>query len=176
MHISTPSCILRPWSVSDAPSLTIHANNPDIARNMRDGFPSPYTRDDADRFIAMAQNQQTAIMLAIEVEGEAVGGIGIHPFSDVYCRTAEIGYWLSQPYHGRGIVTDAVRGFIPAIFEHTDIIRIFAEPFAFNAASCRILEKAGFICEGTLRNNAVKNGQVIDMKMYSNIKDPADAK
>lgn len=176
MHISTPSCILRPWSVSDAPSLTIHANNPDIARNMRDGFPSPYTRDDADRFIAMAQNQQTAIMLTIEVEGEAVGGIGIHPFSDVYCRTAEIGYWLSPVFQGRGIVTDAVRGFIPAVFEHTDMVRIQAGVFHLNLASMRVLEKCGFEREAVHKKAIWKNGKFLDEHLYVLFRDEYESR
>ncbi len=171
MHISTPSCILRTWSVSDAPSLSIHADNPDIARNMRDGFPSPYTRDDADRFIAMAQEEKTAILLAIEVEGEAVGGIGIHPFSDVYCRTAEIGYWLSQTYHGRGIVTDAVRAIVPVVFATTEIIRIQAGVFHTNLASMRVLEKCGFEREAVHTQAIWKHGQFLDEHLYVLFKD-----
>lgn len=166
MHISTPSCILRTWSVSDAPSLSIHANNPDIARWMRDGFPSPYSRDDADRFIAMAQNEQIAILLAIEVEGEAVGGIGIHPLSDVYRRTAEIGYWLSQKYQGRGIVTDAVRACVPVVFATTDIIRIQAGVFHTNLSSMRVLEKCGFEHEAVHTKAIWKHGQFLNEHLY----------
>ncbi|MCA1915207.1 GNAT family protein, partial [Methanospirillum hungatei] len=166
MHISTRAGVLRPWKVSDARSLTIHANSPGIARYMRDGFPSPYTKDDADRFIAMAQDDHTAIMLAIEVEGEAVGGIGIHPLSDVYRRTAEIGYWLSPKYQGRGIVTDAVRAFVPAVFATLEIVRIQAGVFHTNRASMRVLEKCGFEREAVHQKAIWKNGEFLDEHLY----------
>lgn len=83
-----------------------------------------------------------------------------------------MGYYIAEPFWGKGLGTSAVKQTCEYIFGHTDIIRIFAEPFAYNTASCRILEKSGFTCEGILRNNAVKNGQVIDMKMYSKIQEP----
>lgn len=84
---------------------------------------------------------------------------------------AEMGYYIGEPYWGRGLGTSAVRQVCKYIFENTDIIRIFAEPFSYNIASCRVLEKAGFRFEGILRSNAMKNGKVVDMRMYSLIKE-----
>src|SRR5512143_3338491 len=118
MEIVTPHAVLRDWRAEDAPSLARHANSPGIAAMMRDAFPSPYTLEDAYRFIAAAICTDTALMLAIEVDGEAIGGIGIHPLGDVYRRTAEIGYWLAVPNQGRGIATDAVRTLVPVAFRH----------------------------------------------------------
>lgn len=67
-------------------------------------------------------------------------------------------------------MTEAVKRTCEYVFKNSDIIRIYAEPFAHNTASCHVLEKAGFQYEGTLRSNAVKNGEIIDMKMYSLLK------
>jgi [ribosomal protein S5]-alanine N-acetyltransferase len=108
MEIVTPGAVLRTWTARDAPSLARYADNPRIAAMMRDAFPSPYTLGDAHRFIALATSPGNNRFLAIVVDGAACGGIGIHPLDDVHRRTAEIGYWLAEPYWGRGIVTDAV--------------------------------------------------------------------
>ncbi|MFA5221277.1 MAG: GNAT family N-acetyltransferase [Methanoregula sp.] len=144
MRLATPSATLRNWTQDDAISLAYHANNPSIASNMRDMFPHPYTINDAESFIAMATHIRSALMLAIDVDGEAVGGIGIHPLNDVYRGTAEIGYWLSQEFWGRGIVTDAVRSIIPVAFDRFPVIRLQAGVFESNPASMRVLEKCGF--------------------------------
>ncbi len=140
--------------------------------NLRDGLPYPYTVRDAQAYIAsmLAADENTTYAFAIAAGDKAVGSIGAFRKDNVHARTAEMGYYVARPYWDRGIATDAVRRLSAYIFENTDILRLFAEPFAFNAASCRVLEKAGFTCEGTLRGNAVKNGIVIDMKMYARLK------
>lgn len=166
MHIITPSCILRDWSPRDAPSLACHANHPEIARCMRDGFPYPYSREDADRFISMATGEFSGIILAIEVKGMAVGGIGIHPLADVYRKTAEIGYWLSPAFHGRGIVTDAVRAIVPLGFQILDINRIQAGIFHTNLPSMRVLEKNGFVLEAVHKQAIIKNGELLNECLY----------
>ena len=117
------------------PRLRQHADNPRIARGMRDLFPTPYTLDDANRFITMATGTTSGLMLAIEVDGDAAGGIGINPLDDVYRGTAEIGYWLAEPFWGKGIVTDAVRSLVPAAFELPGIVRLQAGIFSDNPAS-----------------------------------------
>jgi RimJ/RimL family protein N-acetyltransferase len=138
---------------------------------MRDAFPSPYTIDDARRFIAMATGPGSPLLLAIEVQGEAAGGIGIHPLSDVYRRTAEIGYWLAEPFWGRGIVTGAVRALVPVVFRETDLVRIQAGIFSDNRASMRVLEKAGFTREAVHRHAVTKRGVVMDEAMYVRFRD-----
>lgn len=117
-----------------------------------------------------SQKDQT-YAFAITVDNKAIGSIGVFRKENIHIKTAEMGYYVAQPYWGRGIGTSAVKQTCKFIFHNTDILRIFAEPFAYNAASCRILEKAGFTFEGTMRHNAVKNGEIIDMKMYALIKD-----
>jgi len=166
MRIITPSSTLRDWNLHDAGSLTKHANNPRIAASMRDAFPFPYTLADAKRFIRLATGSNTNLFLAIEVDGEAVGGIGIHPLDDVKHRSAEIGYWLSESCWGHGIVTDAVRSVVPVAFERYDIVRLQAGIFSNNPSSMRVLEKCGFIKEAIHKNAITKNGVLLDEVMY----------
>ncbi len=161
-----PGALLRPWQEEDAPALARYADNPRIAAAMRDRFPSPYTIDDARRFIAMATGPSGNLFLAIEVRGEAAGGIGIHPLDDVYRGTAEIGYWLAEPFWGNGIVTASVRAIVPAAFERTGAGRIQAGIFSGNPASMRVLEKCGFVREAVHKNAITKNGVVMDEMMY----------
>ena len=99
--------------------------------------------------------------------GKAIGSISVIRMGNVHRLTGELGYFIAEPYWGKGAMTEAVRQMRDYIFDNTDIVRIFAAPYAHNAASCHVLEKAGFQFEGTLRHNAVKNGQLVDMKMYS---------
>lgn len=171
LTIRTPGALLRPWREEDAQSLARYADNPRVSACMRDGFPSPYTRDDARRFIAMATAPGHPLLLAIEVEGESAGGIGIHPLGDVYRRTAEIGYWLAEPFWRKGIVTGAVRALVPVVFQHMDLIRIQAGIFSNNPASMRVLEKSGFVREAVHRNAVMKSGIVMDEILYVRFRD-----
>jgi len=164
--IRIPGALLRPWKVEDAPALVSCANNPRIAAMMRDGFPSPYTVEDADRFIRMACEPSGNLLLAIEADGAASGGIGIHPLGDVYRKTAEIGYWLAEPYWGRGIITGAVRALVPVAFDRFDIIRLQAGIFSENAASMRVLEKCGFVREAVHHKAIIRNGTVMDEVLW----------
>jgi [ribosomal protein S5]-alanine N-acetyltransferase len=166
LKIRIPGALLRPWREEDASSVARYADNPRVAGCMRDAFPSPYTIEDARRFIAMATGPAPGIFLAIEVEGEAAGGIGIHPLEDVRRGTAEIGYWLGEPFWGKGIVTEAVRALVPAAFAKTGLVRIQAGIFSGNPASMRVLEKSGFVREAVHRNAVTKNGVVMDEVMY----------
>ena len=167
MQIITPDAILRDWNERDIPSLVKYADNPRIAATMRDGFPSPYTEDSARRFVAMATEGSQNLILAIEVDGEAAGGIGIHPLTDVYRCTAEIGYWLAEPFWGRGIVTGAVRALVPVAFDRYDIARLEAGIFSDNPASMRVLEKNGFIREAVHHNAITKNGVLMDEVVFA---------
>jgi ribosomal-protein-alanine N-acetyltransferase len=164
--IRTPGAILRPWQKDDAPPLARYADNPRVTACMRDAFPSPYTIEDAHRFIAIATSPSPNLFLAIEVGGEAVGGIGIHPLEDVYRGTAEIGYWLAEPFWGKGIATDAVHALVPIAFERTRVGRIQAGIFSGNPASMRVLEKCGFTREAVHRNAITKNGVLMDEVMF----------
>jgi len=165
-------CQLRKWKMTDAADLAAALNNPNIQNNLRDGLPLPYTESDAEQFIqGMLRADPNAVFaFAITVDDRVVGSIGVFRKENIHARTAEMGYYVAEPFWGKGLGTCAVRQVSRFIFDRTDILRIFAEPFAYNAASCRILEKAGFELEGTLRSNAVKNGQIFDMKLYSLVK------
>lgn len=217
-RIRTPTCLLRPWRPEDAPSLAKYADNPRIAASLRDSFPSPYTLEDANRFIAYATwiatgsgfgplpgfpffpspgassgpsgstssessapplpstspgspagsscRTPTDLLLAIEVDGQAVGGIAVTLLDDVYHRTAEVGYWLGESFWGRGIMTDAVATIVPVAFERFPIVRLQAGVFANNPASMRVLEKCGFVREAVLHNAITKNGVLLDEVMH----------
>lgn len=165
--------LIRHWKIEDAESLAEALNNKKILDNLRDGIPFPYTTQDAKEYITAALNADKEIVyaFAIVIDDKAIGSVGVFRQANIHSRTAEIGYYIAEPYWGKGIGTGAIKQACDYIFQNTDIIRIFAEPFAHNTASCRILEKCGFEYEGTLRKNAIKNGVAIDMKMYSIIKD-----
>lgn len=162
-------CTIRKWKLSDAADLAAALSNKKIQDNLRDGLPYPYTKQDGEDFISamLAADENDTFAFAITVEDKAVGSIGVFRQENIHRQTAEMGYYIAEAYWGRGIMTEAVRQTCEYVFAKSDIMRLYAEPFAYNAASCRVLEKAGFQYEGTLRNNAVKNGRVLDMKMYA---------
>lgn len=166
-------CGIREWRMEDRDALAALLNNKNILNNLRDGPPYPYTADDAGEYIAAMRSadQAKTFAFAITADDTLAGSIGVFRGGNIHFRTAEMGYYIGEPYWGRGLGTSAVRQTCEYIFAHTDIIRIFAEPFAHNAASCRVLEKAGFQLEGILRANAVKNGKVLDMKLYALVKE-----
>ncbi len=143
-----------------------------VQDTLRDGIPYPYTTADAEAFIGQmrASDANRLIAFAIVCDGTLCGSISVTRQSNVHFRTGELGYYVARTHWGRGIASEAVRQICAYVFAHTDIIRIFAEPFAGNAASCRVLEKNGFVREGTLRQNAVKNGRVLDMYMYARLR------
>jgi [ribosomal protein S5]-alanine N-acetyltransferase len=162
------SCVVRPWRVSDAEALVRHANNLNVAKQLRDRFPHPYTRKHAAAFLkAATRGGGEPSNFAIQVGAEAVGGIGFVPGSDVERYSCEIGYWLSEEYWGRGIVAEALSVMTTHLFERLNMLRIYALPFAENAGSIRVLEKAGYVREGTLRCSSVKFGQPKDQALFA---------
>lgn len=162
-------CVVRPWRASDIDSLVRHANNINIARQLRDRFPNPYTRASAIAFIQNVAGEREPANLAVDVGGEAVGGIGFVAGTDVERFSAEIGYWLGEPYWGRGIVSEALALVTAFVFERRNMLRLFALPFADNAASRRVLEKAGYVCEAIMRSSSVKYGRPRDQALYAKI-------
>jgi ribosomal-protein-alanine N-acetyltransferase len=168
MRLEGTRCVVRPWAMDDAAALVRHANNLNVAKQLRDRFPHPYTRSDAREFLKYATASSDPSNLAIEVDGEAAGAIGYVPGADVERFSAEIGYWLGEAHWGRGIVTEALRLVTEAIFER-NMLRLFALPFADNAASVRVLEKAGYTREGLLRSSSVKFGSPRDQFIYARV-------
>ena len=164
---------IRSWKIEDAQDLAKALSNKKIQDNLRDGLPFPYTVSDAQSFISamLSADPDKTYAWAITVDDIAVGSIGVFRNSNVHRLTAEIGYYVAEEWWGKGVMTEAVTQACRYIFENTDIVRIHAEPYSFNTASCRVLEKAGFVYEGTLRKNAIKNGQLTDMKMYAMVKE-----
>ena len=166
-------CRIRKWELSDAKDLAAALSNRKVQDNLRDGLPYPYTEQDGKEFISamLSADENETFAFAITVNNMVIGSIGIFRQGNIHRQTAELGYYIAEEYWGKGIMTEAVKQICEYVFDNSDIIRIYAEPFAYNIASCRALEKAGFQYEGTLRSNAVKNGKVIDMKMYSLLKE-----
>ena len=165
-------CRIRKWELSDAKDLAVALSNKKVQDNLRDGLPYPYTEQDGKEFISamLSADENETFAFAITVDNMVIGSIGIFRQGNIHRQTAELGYYIAEEYWGKGIMTEAVKQICEYVFANSDIIRIYAEPFAYNIASCRVLEKVGFQYEGTLRSNAVKNGRVIDMEMYSLLK------
>lgn len=161
---------VRPWRRDDLDALLRHANNPKIAANLRDQFPHPYTRRDGIDYLNYVRAMDIPMSLAVEYEGEAIGGIGFKLGVDIARLSAEMGYWLAEPYWGRGLTTRAVIAASDWAFDNYKVVRIFATTFSHNVASMRVLEKAGFEREGILRRSAIKNGVVLDQVMYAKVR------
>jgi RimJ/RimL family protein N-acetyltransferase len=161
------SCVIRPWILDDAAAIQRYANSRKIWSNLRDLFPHPYSLEDARRFLGFVAKEEPRTTFAIANETEAIGCMGLRLGSDVHRKTAELGYWLGEPFWGRGIMTEAVAEFTRWALKHFDLQRIFAQPFADNTASARVLEKAGFVCEGRMRANVFKDGKVLDSLLYA---------
>ncbi len=160
-------CELRSSCAEDIDAIVKHANNPKVARHLRERFPQPYTRPDAVDWIRHTKEYEPGTILAIATPKEAIGGVSLNRQDDVYRHSAELGYWLAEPYWGRGIATRAVRAMCDVGFQDKDLARIFACIFAENIGSCRVLEKTGFTLEGIHRKAVFKNGHYVDEKMYA---------
>lgn len=158
---------LRAWTPADLDSLVAYANNFNIAKNLTNQFPHPYTPENGRAFIEMARNSTPTRIFAIEIGGQASGGIGLHPQSDIQCRNAELGYWLAEPFWGNGVITRAIGQVVAYGFQHFDIDRIFARPFGPNLASQRVLEKAGFVLEARFEQTLFKNGEYLDELVFA---------
>lgn len=167
MKLVLTNCSVRSWEASDAESLVKYANNRNVWRALRDRFPHPYTRSNAREFIRYARDLRPQTAFAIVVAGEAAGGIGFMLNADVERVSAEIGYWLGEPFWGKGIATEALVAVTSYAIATHGLTRLFAVPFAWNVASCRVLEKAGYVLEGRLRRSAVKNGEIVDQLQYA---------
>ena len=167
MQLTLERCTIRPWRLDDAQSLARHANNRKVWIALRDIFPHPYTIEDANTFLKSVINSEPVTLFCVEANGAAVGGIGIRIGTDVHRRTAELGYWLGEEFWGGGIMTEAVGAFTDFCFQNFSLRRIYAEPFANNPASARVLEKAGFTFEGRLKNNVLKGGKLLDSLLYA---------
>jgi ribosomal-protein-alanine N-acetyltransferase len=159
--------LVRDARPEDASSIAYYADNPRVVANLRDIFPHPYRLKDAQRFMKSVTEQEPRTVFAIATQSEAIGIVGLTIGQDVHRFTAELGYWLGEPFWGRGIMTDAIRAVVEHGFSELGLARIYAEPYAGNLGSARVLEKAGFTLEGRLRANVFKNGRVRDQFVYA---------
>lgn len=162
--------ILRAWQRGDENALAKYANNYNVWRNLRDTFPYPYSLQDAEQWINLASEENPAQNLAIVVNGEAVGGIGIVINNGNYRHNAEIGYWLGEPFWGKGIATEVVRQMTEYTFHHFDVLRLEAHVYSYNPASAKVLEKNGYEYEGTMRKSIIKEGVLYDAYFYAKLK------
>jgi len=165
-----PGCCLRPWTTDDKPALVHNANNRKVWRNLTDTFPHPYTEADADFWIGFANQAAPIIHLAIEVDGKAVGGIGIIAGQGIARHTGLFGYWLGEAHWGKGIATAAAHAMCTRAFSGSQFERLEAQVFAWNPASMHVLEKVGFVREGVHRRSVFKDGQFTDGVMYARIR------
>ncbi len=167
MRLECPACVVRDWTPSDKDALVRFADNCSIWRNLTHMFPNPYTDADADAWFACLADMREPTYWAIEVEGHAAGGIGVIVDEGVFSRSADFGYWLGEPYWGRGIMTQAARAVIPYAMSHFDLCRLEAAVFAWNPASMRVLEHCGFVREGVSQASVLKDGELIDRFVYA---------
>lgn len=158
---------LRPLRLSDAKSIAKYANNRNVWLTLRDIFPHPYTEADAVSFIGLISKTEPLTTFAIELNGEAVGIAGIHKRDDVFAHTAEIGYWIGEPFWHRGIATRTVAALKELAFKRHNLYKLYAEVFESNPASTKVLVKNGFELEATLKKGVVKDGKLWDFLIYS---------
>ena len=164
-------CIIRSWSENDICSLAKYLNNKKIWDNCRDSLPFPYSENDAGQFIQFVSGQDEQSNYCIEINREAAGNISFNRCTDVERHNAELGYWLAEPYWGKGIMTRMLKSAIDNYFLQTDVIRIYANVYASNPASMRVLEKVGFRKCGIHHKSCFKNGQFIDCHYYELLKE-----
>lgn len=167
MQLPCARCLLRPLVPADAQSLARHANDYEVWRNLRDRFPHPYSVADAEAYIAHVGARSIQTSFGIDVGGEAIGSISLMVGDDIARKSAELGYWIGREHWGRGIMTEAVIATTDYAFAELRMIRVFAVPFLRTTRSARVLEKAGYVREGVMRQSAIKDGEVLDQALYA---------
>ena len=158
---------VREWRLEDAESLVRYANDWEVSKTLRDMFPYPYTMANASEFLTRMVESESPEVFCIDIDGAAVGSIGIHPETDVHRFSAQIGYWIGRKFWGRGIMSEVVNAFVESAFETSNLHRIYAFAYATNPASARVLEKAGFVFEGRLKKDIYKAGEFLDSLLYA---------
>jgi RimJ/RimL family protein N-acetyltransferase len=167
LRLECSKSVVRDWSPADKPDLVRYANNRNVWRNLTHLFPHPYTDADADAWLATVAAMPEPTHWAIEVDGHAVGGVGIFLGEGISCKSGDFGYWLGEPYWGRGIMSEAASAIAPYAMDRFGLCRLEASVFAWNPASMRVLEHAGFLMEGTSRASVFKDGELIDEVNYA---------
>ncbi len=162
--------ILRALTDEDAPALAQLANNKKIWDNVRDILPHPYGIDDAIFFVNLTKQENPQCSFAIEYENQFCGMVGLVPQQDVYRLTAEIGYWMGEPFWGKGIATKAVKLVTEYGFNALGFVRIHTGIFEHNIGSIKVLEKNGYKKECVFEKSIIKNGKILNEHRYSKIR------
>ncbi len=171
MELHLGDWVLRDWRHDDLASLVKYANNRNVWANLRDRFPYPYTEADGESWLARCSDSDPQTHFAIANAEEAIGGIGVELQSGEHLGSAEIGYWLGEPFWGQGIMTLAARAITEYAFEQLSLTRIYTTIFEWNAPSARVLEKAGYSFEGRLRKSILKDGKLFDRLLYAVVRE-----
>jgi RimJ/RimL family protein N-acetyltransferase len=169
MRIDLGDIQIRPYTEGDIPSLAARANSASVSRDLREAFPFPYTRKDAETWLDQCRRFSPLTHFAMADPSGVIGGIGLIPGEDVHRIEAELGYWLAASFWGRGIMSRAVDAFVPEAAARFGFHRIFARVFARNKASARVLEKTGFTREALLKKSAVKDGVILDETLFARV-------
>lgn len=169
MQLDCGICVVRDWRPADKPAMRRLADNRNVWRNLSHRFPHPYTEADADSWFDLLTKTPNRTNWAIEVDGQAAGGIGVDPGVGIYSKSGRFGYWLGEPFWGRGIMTAAVRATSDYILKNLGLVRLEAPVFEWNPASMRVLEKCGFVRECVQRQSIFKDGEIIDGVLYARV-------
>jgi len=170
MEIRTARLVLRPFRPGDEGELAEQANDRAVWLHLRDRFPHPYTREDAEQWIAHTATRVPARELAVTLEGRLIGGVGCELGGDVHRLTAEVGYWLGSRHWGHGYGTEALAAFADYAFATFALERLQAWVFAPNLSSRRVLEKCGFRHEGTARRAVIKDQRFLDALLFGRLR------
>ena len=160
---------LRPWRMQDLDALVRHADDEQVSRGTSDRFPFPYTPADGEAFLSGRVVDLSEPVLAIEIDGEACGSIGVHRLAGERAVGAELGYWLGRAHWGRGVMTRVVSTFAPWAMDALGVLRLQATVLDFNLGSARVLEKNGFAEEGRLRRAVRKRGRLHDLRVFGRV-------
>lgn len=160
--IKTDRLILRPFSFVDVEDVLSYASDPEWARFLP--VPQPYTRADAEKFVAgqVLQDRKTRASWAIEHAGSVIGGIDIR--FDFDHRVGELGYSIARCFWSKGLTTEAAGAVIDESFSaYPDLNRIRASADERNVGSLRVMEKLGMVREGVLRQDQYLRGAFRNM-------------
>lgn len=174
MEIRLGEWRIRSFQETDLDALVCYANDERVSANLMDRFPHPYTRKDGQEWLELVCHQEEELAFALASDRELIGGIGLERGADVHRLGATLGYWLGEPFWGRGIATAAVRAFNVWAFDELGLLRLQAEVYSSNPASGRVLEKAGYQLEGCKRSAVIKRGKVLDVLLYGRLRSGAE--
>ena len=170
VRIAGDGFLLRAWRQEDLAALLRHADDPQVPRGLSDRFPHPYTRADGEAFLAGRVVDFRHPVFAIEIDGEACGGIGAHPGTGERAHAAEFGYWLGRAHWGKGTMTRVVSVFAPWVMQEMRLYRLYATVLGFNIGSAQVLRRNGFQEEGVQRAAVLKRGVLHDLRVFAKVR------